>query len=87
MLYGPVTVNGILAVAGRYPFCMTHGIYRQFEHKRPYLEHIERHILEAEDGIGKLLCPHSRYEAREFVGSELRKHLEEVHYIRLSALH
>ncbi|KAF2278969.1 uncharacterized protein EI97DRAFT_224475 [Westerdykella ornata] len=85
-LCGQVTVNGILAAPGRCPYCMKDGIYTQFDHTQTFLRHVQRHITAAEATSTSLTCPHPSCETGELDTRTIKRHIEDVHGIRLSAL-
>jgi hypothetical protein len=78
IIYGPVTVNGLLAEAGRCPYCMRDGLYLQIEKPSQYLQHVEKHIVEES---GSLTCPHPSCDRRSYEIDALHKHFSDVHHI------
>jgi hypothetical protein len=80
IIYGPVTINGLLAEAGRCPYCLKDGLYRTIEKPWQYLQHVERHMAE-NAGSGNFACPHFTCESRNFDMDELREHFSIVHHI------
>lgn len=81
IIYGPVTVEGILAAPQRCPFCMTQGIYMQIESTPSYLQHVDAHIYYARAELGGLKCPYRLCEQRTYESRELKRHLDVVHAI------
>ncbi|KAF1978986.1 hypothetical protein BU23DRAFT_191971 [Bimuria novae-zelandiae CBS 107.79] len=81
IIYGPVTVNGLLVEAGRCPYCMRDGLYRRIEKPSQYLQHVEGHLSEY-GSVESLSCPHPSCGLYDFETiDELREHLSSVHYI------
>ena len=75
IFYGLVCAYGIVAVAGRCPFCFGQSEYRQFPELRYFNAHVNQHINKLPEGPAD--CPVCKHTSRN--PCELRSHLDQIH--------
>ncbi|ORX93643.1 hypothetical protein BCR34DRAFT_499768 [Clohesyomyces aquaticus] len=76
-----MTFDGLMAAAGRCPYCLKLGIYHHFLDQTKYINHLEGHMGQCET-LGDFWCPHPKCELQAFDMRELRQHLDQVHLVK-----